>query len=284
MALDPYTSAALVNVAGTGLQAYQSGRNIKKTHRYNVKMADYTFNKNLEMWKLQNQYNSPQAQMQRLQEAGLNPHLMYGKGTVGNAQTMPQYVAPQGDFRGQQNVIGSMAQAGLGAAAQAQQVENLKILNGINRFAQEVAEATVDTKIASQKADLTAKTIANTLAGFQSAHYQELKSEGLLKEKAYAELEQIERQTRQVDYKNLSTKYGFDNAGTGIRMIGYYLVQNRVSATNPNGFTDNEIRMILGAAHVGTETLSLLKQVGLALSPRSYIKEVRNLFPHLNKK
>lgn len=244
-------------------------------HKSNKKLAQHSFNKNVEMWKMQNAYNAPKAQMQRLQEAGLNPNLMYGKGTVGNAQTMPQYQAlpSTGEVFGQ-------SVAGLQGLAQ---TENIKIQAGINRFAKEVAEATKQTKIDTQKADLKAKKIANILAGFQSAHYQELKNEGVLKEKAYAELESIEKQTRQTNYKNLATKYGFDNAGTGIRMIGYYLVQNRVSAEKPNGFTDDEIRMILGAAHVGSETLNLLKQVGLALSPRSYIKEVRNLFPHLDK-
>ena len=59
--------------------------------RSNKKLAQYSFNKNVEMWKMQNQYNAPKQQMLRLQEAGLNPNLMYGKGTVGNATTMPQY-------------------------------------------------------------------------------------------------------------------------------------------------------------------------------------------------
>lgn len=47
------------------------------------------------MWQLQNMYNrrerdfmldynSPAKQMERFQEAGLNPHLIYGKGTAGN--------------------------------------------------------------------------------------------------------------------------------------------------------------------------------------------------------
>ena len=235
------------------------------------------WNRNVAMWKMQNEYNTPSNQMKRLQEAGLNPNLMYGKGTVGNSTTLPQYNAlpPQG----MGEVFGKSISGLQGIA----ETENLKIQAGINRFAQEVAEATKQTKIDSQKEDLKAKKIANILAGFQSAHYQELKTEGILKEKAYAELESIEKQTRQTDYKNLATKYGFDTAGTGIRMIGYYLVQNRVSASKPNGFTDNEIRMILGMAHAGSETLNILKQVGLALSPRSYIKEVRNLFPNTNK-
>ena len=62
-------------------------------HNSNKKLAQHSFNKNVEMWKMQNAYNAPKAQMKRLQEAGLNPNLMYGKGTVGNAQTMPQYQA-----------------------------------------------------------------------------------------------------------------------------------------------------------------------------------------------
>lgn len=62
-------------------------------NRSNKKLAQYSFNKNLDMWEKQNEYNSPKNQMKRLKEAGLNPHLIYGKGTVGNAQTMPQYQA-----------------------------------------------------------------------------------------------------------------------------------------------------------------------------------------------
>lgn len=39
----------------------------------------------LEFWNLQNAYNSPQAQAKRLEEAGLNKALMYGKGASGGS-------------------------------------------------------------------------------------------------------------------------------------------------------------------------------------------------------
>ena len=42
----------------------------------------------IEFWNMQNEYNSPRAQMQRFQEAGLNPNLIYGdsvSGASGNA-------------------------------------------------------------------------------------------------------------------------------------------------------------------------------------------------------
>lgn len=37
------------------------------------------------MWRMQNEYNHPRAQMQRLSEAGLNPALIYGSGSGGAA-------------------------------------------------------------------------------------------------------------------------------------------------------------------------------------------------------
>lgn len=45
---------------------------------------------NLADWHMQNAYNSPEAQMQRLKEAGLNPHLVYGTGAVANNATAPR--------------------------------------------------------------------------------------------------------------------------------------------------------------------------------------------------
>lgn len=66
----------------------------RETNAANRKLSEYEWNKNLEMWNLQNQYNSPAAQMQRYKDAGLNPNLVYGQGSSGNATTLPKYSAP----------------------------------------------------------------------------------------------------------------------------------------------------------------------------------------------
>lgn len=58
---------------------------------------------NLAMWNLQNEYNDPSAQMARLKAAGLNPNLMYGKGTVGNAESLKPYVTPPPTFKKNMN-------------------------------------------------------------------------------------------------------------------------------------------------------------------------------------
>ena len=48
---------------------------------------------NIAFWKMQNKYNDPKAQMQRLQSAGLNPNLIYG-GSTGQASGMAEKIAP----------------------------------------------------------------------------------------------------------------------------------------------------------------------------------------------
>lgn len=62
-------------------------------HKYNKQLAEQQFAQNMTMWNKQNEYNSPTAQRKRLEEANLNPALMYGNGSVstGNASQMPQY-------------------------------------------------------------------------------------------------------------------------------------------------------------------------------------------------
>ena len=61
------------------------------------KLADYQYNKDLEMWNRGNAYNAPEAQMERLKKAGLNPNLVYGSGSVSGNTTgqLPKYQAPQ---------------------------------------------------------------------------------------------------------------------------------------------------------------------------------------------
>ena len=50
---------------------------------------------NVNFWNMQNKYNTPLAQMQRFKDAGLNPNLIYGKGTPGLASPVsPSKPAP----------------------------------------------------------------------------------------------------------------------------------------------------------------------------------------------
>lgn len=83
--MDPVSIATSATMQGMqnlnsllqGVQNRKNRRFIEK--RYNIERADA-----LHDWHMQNAYNSPEQQMQRLKAAGLNPHLVYGSGAVAN--------------------------------------------------------------------------------------------------------------------------------------------------------------------------------------------------------
>tara|TARA_X000000950_G_C13783680_1_gene606224 strand:- start:112 stop:1005 length:894 start_codon:yes stop_codon:yes gene_type:complete len=77
--------------AGTGAigAIFGIGSRRKAYHR-SKKLMDKQFAMDKQMFDYQNAYNTPAAQMARLKAAGLNPALMYGQGTTGNASGYPQ--------------------------------------------------------------------------------------------------------------------------------------------------------------------------------------------------
>lgn len=74
-----------------------SGWQIRKQLKAQKELAQYQFDLNQKQWQAENEYNSPVQQMQRLQDAGLNPNLVYGSsGVTGNTTTNgPRYEAPK---------------------------------------------------------------------------------------------------------------------------------------------------------------------------------------------
>lgn len=82
---------------------YQSNKtareNTDKTIAAQRAEAEKAYQRSIQMWHMQNAYNTPEAQMRRFGAAGLNPHLIYGQGNAGNAQGTPQYQAPNLQYR-----------------------------------------------------------------------------------------------------------------------------------------------------------------------------------------
>ncbi len=87
------------------------------------------------MWNRQNAYNTPAMQMKRLKEAGLNPALMYGQGTTGNAEKALPYQQAQIE-----SVGANFAQA-TAAGAQASIANSQAELNKANATYQGIAGA-----------------------------------------------------------------------------------------------------------------------------------------------
>lgn len=89
----------IASAAGSLFDNLFAGSRIRKQLKANKELAQYQFDLNKQQWEAENEYNSPVAQMQRLKEAGLNPNLVYGNGSVsGNTTTAgPRYEAPKAE-------------------------------------------------------------------------------------------------------------------------------------------------------------------------------------------
>ena len=94
----PITPATAAIVVGATQAASSAATNVGNAQLYKKQRADNredattAYNRSLEMWNMNNAYNDPSAQMERLRQAGLNPNLVYGNGatTTASAPSAPQ--------------------------------------------------------------------------------------------------------------------------------------------------------------------------------------------------
>lgn len=131
----------------------------------------------LKDWHMQNEYNSPVEQMNRLRQAGLNPHLIYGKGADATAEAIrtSQYgsvnaPAPKFDT----NVGQGIQAAGNAIAGSFQQIYDLKAKQA------QIDNVNQSTALMQQenlfKQASTAKTLQDTAKSkFDLGQAQELK-------------------------------------------------------------------------------------------------------------
>lgn len=135
-----------------GLGAQQSANDT------NMELAKYQFEKNKEMWNLQNEYNSPEKQMERLRAAGLNPNLVYGSGAVGNTSgAAPQMERPNINPVTSGGFVSNAVQHALLTQAQA---DNIRQQTELSKTQQKVAEANV-TRIGQEVAESIQRTARN---------------------------------------------------------------------------------------------------------------------------
>lgn len=116
---------------GTAGSAVATGKLNKKTRKWNEKM-----------WHAQNAYNLPEAQMERFKQAGLNPNLIYGQGSSGNAAQPPSWSPSAPDLSGIGGAVGKFFQTKL----QQGQLERQRTENAI-----------LATDLESKKLDLDVK-------------------------------------------------------------------------------------------------------------------------------
>lgn len=107
-----------IEAAGAAVGGLFNYLGTRQTNKMNLKISREANAYNTDMWNLQNAYNDPSAQMERLKKAGLNPNLMYGNGasvSVGNASSpqpmvTPKFTSPIPDVSQLVNVMSAYAQ------------------------------------------------------------------------------------------------------------------------------------------------------------------------------
>lgn len=83
MPIDPGTATVIASGIGAlsgAANATATGKMNKKSRQFSRETYAKTKADNIQFWNMQNEYNSPEKQMERLKAAGLNPNMVYDKG------------------------------------------------------------------------------------------------------------------------------------------------------------------------------------------------------------
>lgn len=113
--------------------------------KHNRRLAEFQADANQSYLNQQLNYNTPQAQMSRYQQAGLNPNLVYGQGTPGNQSAPLSYpdIKPADMQSGLQNLMPLLNQS-LMTQSQTQAIDaktrQTYVLTQLNKLQQRVLE------------------------------------------------------------------------------------------------------------------------------------------------
>lgn len=132
-------------ITSTGINALSQQATNRQNRNFSREMYWRQREDSLADWNMQNEYNSPAAQMDRLMSAGLNPNLVYGNGATAMSGQMPRSAnapaanaqAPQVDlqsgFMGYADIMMKTNQADL-VAEQKKLVAEQALLASMNQM------------------------------------------------------------------------------------------------------------------------------------------------------
>lgn len=116
--------AGALNLVTSMLNTASDSDSIEKQNEANLNLLAYQYDRNLDMWRRENEYNTPTNQMSRFAAAGLNPNLIYGQSNTSSAISAPSAspMRANTNHRIGQGIENSILQ-GMSYALQAQQTE-----------------------------------------------------------------------------------------------------------------------------------------------------------------
>lgn len=195
----------LANAGASVYSQVQTNKNIDKqlaaqkqeneaTREYNMNLAKQQNQWNIEQWNRENAYNTPSAQKQRIQDAGLNADMLYGQGTLQNtAASSPQMTSGAAATPMDWSALGSKRAVGD------------TVINDV--LQQELLRAQID-KI---KSETEGQTISNDIQDFEREIVEVMREEGYKGTFAYARVS-LEEYTAKLAKQNFTSeikKYEF---------------------------------------------------------------------------
>lgn len=289
--------AAGSTLAAAGGQAYATGRMNKKNRQWQEGRYDQQRIHALEDWDRANKYNSPAQQMQRLREAGLNPHLIYGSGNAtSNAAPVRSSDTPSMD----QHVpnVGAMLTDPVNAYIEtrrfsAQQklldAQTLKTLTEVDtkEFDLSQKERLADTQAALIRSILTGKQIDNTINLDKNAREEtklssdlaeatqriaksisDIKLQGMMLEKGNQEIKSIQQMRQKVtsEIDNLNKEGKIKDFEIKLNKLGFTKgdpVYARLATTiiESIGLTPDKIKAKVAEAVKGVEKAAAVQDV-----------------------
>jgi len=190
MPIDPITWAAIISggsaLIGTGANAAATGSQNRKSRAFSREMYARQLQDNRDFWNMQNAYNHPAAQKQRLKDAGLNPALLYGgsaagaSGVASSAPNVPSALRPEfntPDFSGIGEAgrgVTSAILARYDANIKLKQVENLEKQNDL--LSEQIKNAQADQRRKEFDLNLDMETRPTSVAT-RNAHLEKLRAD-----------------------------------------------------------------------------------------------------------
>ena len=210
------------------------GSSRRKAYHRSKRLMEYQLGLDKQMFDYQNAYNTPMAQMQRLKDAGLNPALMYGQGTTGNASGYPQSKFTQLDPYNSQADIAQSTAAGIQQSlmnAQKNQIEENTLYTKI-KGANETKNTQYQTALADQQ---TAKLKEETITEISNRALVNAQKNKAIVEKENAEIvREINRIDKNWLKENKTSKYDHQLIraiksvlGTSMKEVLDYFLENR---------------------------------------------------------
>lgn len=270
---------------------FTGGMSARKQYKYQLKLMDKQNQQQIDFWKMNNDYNTPFAQRARLEQAGLNPDLMYaGSGSVTSSQ-MPGAAAGSAPNVDYGDTSGAFAN-GIRLAQQASLIDaQISKIEAENKLLAEQALSQAEQRELwkAQATDAWMRAehqgIYNRYAN--TRYFLENEARGLKNTLLGADVNSYETRLRldqqRVANDNMRAKVQVLQLGLNEKKLKADMAKIRAEVTeilSRSKVNDAQVRKIV-ADSIETELLNSYYQTNGIVPPNSYVNKLLNMVPSI---